>query len=88
MGNACYYSLKKILSSLLHSKKLKVNTLPVVLYGCEIWSHTLRKEHMLRLFENKVLRKVFGGLRKIKLQENGESYTLLSNEHCIFVQHN
>ena len=50
MGNACYYSLEKILSSHLLSKKLKVNTyksilLPVVLYGCETWSLTLREEH-------------------------------------------
>ena len=81
MGNACYYSLEKILSSRLLSKKLKVNTykiiLPVVLYGCETWSLTLREEHRLRVFENKVLRKIFG-LRKTKLQKNGESYTVLS----------
>ena len=65
MGNACYYSLEKILSSRLLSKKLKVNThktvmLPVVLYDCETWSLTLREEHGLRVFENKVLRKIFG----------------------------
>ena len=65
MGNACYYSLEKILSSHLLSKKLKVNTykttiLPVVLYGCETWSLTLREEHRLRVFEDKVLREIFG----------------------------
>ena len=65
MGNACYYSLEKILSSRLLSKKLKVNTyktiiLPVVLYGCQTWSLTLREKHKLRVFENKVLRKIFG----------------------------
>ena len=64
MGYACYYSLEKILSSHLLSKKLKVNTykpiiLPVVLYGCETWSLTLRKEHRVRVFENNVLRKIF-----------------------------
>ena len=68
MGNACYYSLEKILSSLLLSKKFKVNTyktiiLPVVLYGCETWSLTLKEEHRLRVFENKVLRKIFGARR-------------------------
>ena len=71
MGNACY-SLGKILSSHLLSKKLKVNTgtyktirhiLPVVLYGCENWSLTFREEHRLRVFENKVLRKIFGAKR-------------------------
>jgi hypothetical protein len=34
--------------------------LPVVLYGCETWSLTLREEHRLRVFKNRVLRKIFG----------------------------
>jgi hypothetical protein len=33
--------------------------LPVVLYGCETWSLTLREEHRLRVFENRVLRRIF-----------------------------
>ena len=33
---------------------------PVVLYGCETWSLTLRKERKLRVFENMVLRRIFG----------------------------
>jgi hypothetical protein len=37
--------------------------LPVVLYGCETWSLTLREERRLRVFENKVLRRVFGPKR-------------------------
>ena len=37
--------------------------LPIVLYGCETWSLTLREEHRLRVFENKVLRRVFGPRR-------------------------
>src|SRR5215469_3285546 len=37
--------------------------LPVVLYGCETWSLTLREEHSLRVFENMVLRRVFGPKR-------------------------
>jgi len=36
---------------------------PFVLYGCENWSLTLRKEHMLRVFENRVLRRIFGAKR-------------------------
>ena len=60
MGNSYYYSLEKILSSLLLSKKLKVNTyktiiLLVVFYDCETWSVTLGEEHRLRVFENRVL---------------------------------
>ena len=37
---------------------------------------------MLRVFEHKVLRKIFG-VREMKLQENGESYSMLSCMHCI-----
>jgi hypothetical protein len=35
----------------------------MVLYGCETWSLTLRKEHKLRVFENRVLRRIFGPKR-------------------------
>ena len=38
-------------------------TLPVVLYGCGTWSLTLREEHRLRVFENRVLRRIFGPKR-------------------------
>ena len=56
------------LSSSLLSKKLKIKIyrtiiLPVVLYGCETWSLTLREERRLRVFENSVLRRVFGPKR-------------------------
>jgi len=37
--------------------------LPVVLYGCETWSLTLRKEHRFNVFENSVLRRIFGPKR-------------------------
>jgi hypothetical protein len=37
--------------------------LPVVLYECETWSLTLREEHRLRVFENRVLRRIFGPKR-------------------------
>jgi hypothetical protein len=37
--------------------------LPVGLYGCETWSLTLREEHRLRVFENRVLRRIFGPKR-------------------------
>jgi hypothetical protein len=38
----------------------KTRILPVVLYGCETWSLTLREEHRLRIFENRVLKRIFG----------------------------
>ena len=37
--------------------------MPVVLYGCETWSLTLREERRLRVFENRVLRGIFGPKR-------------------------
>jgi hypothetical protein len=42
----------------------KTVILPVVLYGCETWSPTLREEHRLRVFENRVLRRIFEPKRK------------------------
>jgi len=68
LGNACYHSVQNLLSSTLLSKDLKIKIyrtiiLPVVLYGCETWSLTLRDERRLRVFENRVLRTVFGPLR-------------------------
>jgi hypothetical protein len=44
-------------------KIYKTIILPVVLYGCESWSLTLRDEHRLRVFENRVLRRIFGPKR-------------------------
>jgi hypothetical protein len=57
--NACYHSVQNVLSSRLLSKNIKIRIyktiiLPVVLYGCETWSLTLREEHRLSVFENRV----------------------------------
>jgi hypothetical protein len=41
----------------------KTIILPVVLYGCETWSLTVREEHKLRVFEKRVLKRVFGPKR-------------------------
>jgi hypothetical protein len=61
-------SVSRLLSSRLLSRNVKVKIyktimLPVVLYGCETWSLTLREEHRLRVFENRVLRGIFGPKR-------------------------
>jgi hypothetical protein len=68
LGNACYYSMQNLLSSSLLSKTLKIMIyrsiiLPMVLFGCETWSLTLRTERRLQVFENRVLRRVFGPKR-------------------------
>jgi hypothetical protein len=66
---ACYHSVQNLSSSRLISKNLKIKIyktviLPVVLYGCETWSLTLGEEHGLRVFENRVLRRIFGPQRE------------------------
>jgi hypothetical protein len=76
------YSVQNLLSSRLLSKNLKIRIyrtiiLPIVLYGCETRSLTLKKERRLRLFENKVLRRIFGPKRD-EVTGNGENYTLRS----------
>jgi hypothetical protein len=62
------YSVQNPLSSSLLSKNVKIKIyrtiiLPVVLYGCEICSLTLREECRLRVFENRVLSRIFGPKR-------------------------
>jgi hypothetical protein len=64
-GNACYNSALNLLSSSMLSKNINIKIyrftiLPVVLYRCETWSLTLREEHKLRVFDNWVLRRIFG----------------------------
>ena len=54
---------------------------PVVLYGCETWSLTLREERRLRVFENRVLRRVFGPKRD-EVTGNGENYIMRSLVIC------
>ena len=81
--------MRNRLSSSLLSKTLRLKIyrtiiLPVVLYGCENWSLTLREECRLRVFENRVLRRVFGlkrdevtgECRKLHKEELRDLYSL------------
>jgi hypothetical protein len=54
--------VQEVVGSDLNTKIKMYRTimLPVVLYGCETWSSTLREKHRLRVFENRVLRGIFG----------------------------
>jgi len=81
-GNACYHSVQNLLSSSFLSKNLRIKIyktiiLPVVLCGCETWSLTLREEPRLRVFENRVLRRIFGPKRD---EVTGEWRKLYSEE--------
>jgi hypothetical protein len=69
------------------SKNVKIRIykfiiLPVVLYGCDTWSLTLREEHRLRVFENRVLRRIFGPkrdeVRRLEKMHNEELHNLYS----------
>jgi hypothetical protein len=92
-GNACYYSVQNILCSRLISKNLKIKIyktviLPVLLYGCESWSPTLREEHGLRVFENRALR-TFGPKREVdgswRRLHNNELHNLYSSPNIVRV---
>jgi hypothetical protein len=85
--------VQNLLSSRLLSRNVKVRIyktiiLPVVLYGRETWSLTVREEHKLRVFENRVLRRIFrpkkdgvtGGWRKL---HNEELHNLYSSPSII-----
>jgi hypothetical protein len=67
-GNARYLSVLNVSSSSFLSKNINIKTyrniiLPDVWYGCETWSLMLREERRLRVFEDRVLRRMFGPKR-------------------------
>jgi hypothetical protein len=77
-----------------HIRNLKIKIyriiiLPVVLYGCETWSLTLREEHGLRVFENRVLRRIFGPKREEdgswRKLHNDELHSLYSSPNIVRV---
>jgi len=85
-GNACCHSVQNLLSSSLLSKNLKIKIyriiiLPLVLYGCETWSLTLREERRLRMFENRVVGEYLG-VRGTRRQGSGENYIRRSLMIC------
>jgi hypothetical protein len=91
-GNVCYYSVHNLLSSRLISKNQKIKIyetgiLPAVLYGYETCSLTLREEHRLRVFENRMLRRIFGPKRKEdgswRKLHNDELHSLYSSPNIV-----
>jgi hypothetical protein len=83
-GNACSHSVRNLLSSSLLSKNLKVK---IYTYNftfclvCGTWSLTLRGERRLRVFENRVLRRIFGP-KGDEVTGNGETYLMTSLMIC------
>jgi hypothetical protein len=79
----------RLLSRNIKVKIYKTIILPVVLYGRETWSLTLREEHRLRVFENRVLRIIFGPKRdEVKGEwrnlHNEELHILYSSPNIIW----
>jgi hypothetical protein len=87
-GNTCYHLVQNLLSFSLLSKNLKIKIyrtimLTVVLYGCETWLLTFREERRLRVFENRVLRRIFGPKRDEVTEEWRKLHNEeLNNLHC------
>jgi hypothetical protein len=96
--NACYHSVQNIVSCHLLSKNIKIRIYKavifhLVLYECETWSLTLSEEHRLKIFENRVLRRIFGPKRacmaqQVKICPNYYSYHSLGHYwqgdcHCL-----
>jgi len=83
------------MSSILLSKNLKIKiyrtiNLPVVLYGYETWSPTLREEGRLRVYQNRMMRRIFGPKRDVGTEEwrklhNEELNELYSLPNVIWV---
>jgi len=81
-GNVCYHSVQKLLSSTLRYKTLNIKTYRiiiflVVLYGCEIWSLTLREEGTLGGSENRVMRRI-SGPKSDEVTGSGGNYIMRS----------
>ena len=83
-GNACYRSVQNLLSFRKLSKNLKIKIyrtiiLPVVLYGCETWSLTLREERKLRVLLMRIFRprrdEVTGEWRRLHNEELNDLYS-------------
>jgi hypothetical protein len=83
-GNAWYHSVQNLLSSHLLSYNVNIRIyksviLPVVLYGCGTWSQILRKKYRLKMFENIVVRRMFGSKRNEIIQGWRTMYGKLHN---------
>jgi hypothetical protein len=78
----CYHSVQNALSALQPFRNEKINTykteifFPVVLFGCETWSLTLGREHILRVFDNRALKRML----RLKRVEIIRGWRNLNNE--------
>jgi hypothetical protein len=91
-GNVGYYWVQNLLSSSLLYKNIEIKIYRTIIlsvvYVCETWSLTLREEHRLGVFENRVLRRLFGLKRDEVTGEwrklHSEEFSDLTTSHNIF----
>jgi len=91
-GYTCYHSVHNLLSSSFLFKNIKIKIyktiiLPIVLFGCKNWYLKLRKDHRLRVFEKRVLRRIFGPKREEVNRGSREDYitrSFMIPSHQIF----
>jgi hypothetical protein len=86
-GNPCYHLIQNLLFSSLLSENIKIRIyktiiLPVVLYGRENWSLTLREEYRLKIFENRALRRIFEPNRDEVIGGWGKLHNELHKLYC------
>lgn len=92
-ANKCYYSLLTVFKSKLISRNTKLQVyksliIPVLTYGSETWTLTKKEENRLRVFERKILRKIFGPIRdrisdEWRLLNNNEIYKLYKDSDIV-----
>jgi len=87
LGKAFYHSVQNLSSYSFLSKYIKIKTyrttiLPVVFLGCDTWSLTFRQEARLKVFKNRVLRRIFWPKRDKVTGESGENYIMRSLIIC------
>jgi hypothetical protein len=92
-GNITFYANKNLLGNKLLTRKAKIKLyklviLPVVIYGCETWMMNEVEEEKLRIFERKVLHKIFGPIQRENgawtIRTNEEVYNLYGKENIIW----
>ncbi|PSN54154.1 hypothetical protein C0J52_06854 [Blattella germanica] len=91
-GNRTYYMYSKLMTSKMLNRELKLkmyNTLtrPVVVYGCESWTLNSNDKHLLRIFERKILRRIYypvcGNNGEWRIRTNRELEQLMKNEDIV-----
>ena len=91
-GNRTYYMFSKLMKSKMLNRELKLKmykTLirPVVVYGCESWTLNSNDKHLLRIFERKILRRIYGPVcgnnGEWRIRTNRELEQLMKNEDIV-----